>query len=74
MILMIGSRCVLTVREQQTLYFVANGLSNKEIAMKLSLSEQTVKTHLANMLAKTRCSNRAALVAYGFEAGVLRAG
>ncbi len=64
----------LTPREQQLLYLVACGLSNKEIAAKLALSEQTVKTHLSNMIAKSRRSNRAGLVTYGFETGILRVG
>ena len=58
----------LTLREQQILYYIAGGLSNKEIAARLTLSEQTVKAHLSHMTAK---SGRAALVAYGFETGIL---
>lgn len=72
MILVIDSRNPLTMREQHILYFIACGLSNKEIASRLSLSEQTVKSHLANMIAKSRKANRAALVSYGFESGILR--
>lgn len=72
MILSIKQESVLTVREQQILYHIARGLSNRGIAARLALSEQTVKVHLANMAAKTHCDNRAALVAYGFETGVLR--
>ena len=66
-------RSALTQREQQILYLVACGMSNKEIARELSLSEQTAKTHLANMIAKSGRFNRAGLVTYGFETGVLRA-
>ena len=73
MTLVVDSGNALTSREQQTLYLVACGLSNKEIAVKFGLSDQTVKTHLANMMAKLRKANRAALVTYGFEAGILRA-
>ncbi len=72
LILVIDIDAVLTMREQQILYYVARGLSNKEISAKLSLSEQTVKVHLANMLSHTGCPNRAALVSYGFERGILR--
>lgn len=61
-----------TLREQQIVYLVAKGMSNKEIAFHLSLSEQTVKAHIANMTAKTGVDNRAALVAYGFESGTLK--
>ncbi len=59
----------LTLREQQILYYIAGGLSNKEIAGRLTLSEQTVKAHLSHMTAK---SGLAALVTYGFETGILR--
>lgn len=61
----------LTEREQQVLYLVACGLSNREIASRLFLSEQTVKTHLSSMLAKSRRRNRAGLVSYGYESGIL---
>ncbi len=62
----------LTLREQQILYYIADGLSNKEIAGRLTLSEQTVKAHLSHMTAKSGRANRAALVTYGFETGILR--
>lgn len=62
----------LTLREQQLLYYIAGGLSNKEIAGRLGLSEQTVKSHLSHMTVKAGRSNRAALVAYGFESGLLQ--
>ena len=64
----------LTPREQQTLYLVACGFSNREIAARLALSEQTVKTHISNMITKLREPNRVALVTYGFESGILRVG
>lgn len=72
MILCIDSRSVFTIREQQILYYVAVGLSNKEIASLLALSDQTVKAHLASMTTKSRRANRAALVSYGFETGMLK--
>ncbi len=72
MILVIRPDDVLTMREQQILYHIARGLSNKEISGRLALSEQTVKVHLSNMLSKTDRANRASLVSYGFERGILR--
>ena len=45
MILVVDAQSPLTVREQHILYYTARGLSNKEIASRLSISEQTVKSH-----------------------------
>ena len=71
MILVPNPDSVLTLREQQMLYYIARGLSNKEIAERLTLSEQTVKAHLSHMTTKSGRANRAALVTYGFESGLL---
>ena len=46
-------------------------LREQEIAGRLTLSEQTVKAHLSHMTTKCGRANRAALVAYGFETGLL---
>ena len=55
----------LTEREREILELVASGMSNKEIAAKLFLSEKTVKHHMTNILQKLHVSNRvqAALLA-----------
>ena len=71
MILVSDPDHALTLREQQILYYIAQGLSNREIAERLTLSEQTVKAHLSHMTTKSGRANRAALVTYGFETGVL---
>ncbi|MEW6268459.1 MAG: response regulator transcription factor [Thermodesulfobacteriota bacterium] len=57
----------LTRRERQVLGYVALGISNRGIAEKLCLSEQTVKTHLTNIFDKLEVRNRwaAALAFYG---------
>jgi DNA-binding NarL/FixJ family response regulator len=55
---------VLTARESQILGLVAQGLSNKQIAAQLTLSEHTVHRHVANILVKLRVSSRAAAAAY----------
>jgi two-component system, NarL family, response regulator DevR len=48
----------LTRREQQLVQLVSEGLTNKEIATRLYLSEQTVKNHLRRMLRKAGASDR----------------
>lgn len=73
MTLLASKAIVMTVREQQLLRLVAEGLTNKEIAARTNLSEQTVKTHVSNMISKSGRRNRAGLVAFGFETGILRA-
>ena len=57
----------LTRREREVLACVAQGISNHEIAHKLCISEQTVKTHLTHIFAKLAVRNRlgAALAFYG---------
>jgi DNA-binding CsgD family transcriptional regulator len=48
----------LSPRELEVLEAVATGLSNREIAMKLWVSEPTVKFHLTNVYRKLRVTNR----------------
>lgn len=52
----------LTRREQQLVGMIGRGLTNKEIAAQLNLSEQTVKNHVHRMLRKTAAPDRMALV------------
>jgi two-component system response regulator DevR len=52
------SRSGLTRREQQLVKMISQGLSNKEIANQLNLSEQTVKNHVHRMLRKLGVSDR----------------
>ena len=54
----------LSSREKDVLGLVASGLSNREIANKLILSENTVKTHLKNIMDKLHLKNRAHAAAY----------
>jgi DNA-binding NarL/FixJ family response regulator len=64
----------LTVREREVLVHVAGGLSNDEIAVRLSVSPLTVKTHVNRAMAKLGARDRAQLVVYAYEAGLVRPG
>jgi DNA-binding NarL/FixJ family response regulator len=48
----------LSAREQEVLVLIADGLSNKRIAMRLEISEKTVKAHLTRIYAQLGVSNR----------------
>ena len=61
----------LTARETEVLRLVATGLSNREIASSLVLSEHTVHRHIANILRKLTLSTRAAASAYATRAGLI---
>jgi DNA-binding NarL/FixJ family response regulator len=62
----------LTAREIELLRLVAQGLSNKAVAQKLSLSENTIKYHLKNILQKLGVQNRTEAASYAIRAGLLR--
>jgi DNA-binding NarL/FixJ family response regulator len=64
----------LTVRELEVFRLVARAMSNAEIAEALVVSEATVKTHVAGILAKLGLHNRAQAVVVAYESGLLRAG
>ena len=57
-------RKLLTPREEQVVALVADGLSNKEIARELRLSEHTIKKYLFRVFDKVGVSNRVELVLY----------
>jgi two-component system NarL family response regulator len=61
----------LTKREIDTLKLVAQGLGNKEIASRLHISENTVKTHVRHILEKLHLSNRAEAAAYAVRHGLI---
>lgn len=61
----------LSRRESEVLQLVAKGASNKEIAHDLFISENTVKTHLRNILDKLHLANRSQAVAYAIRTGLL---
>ena len=64
---------LLTEREIEVLQFVARGFGNSEIAGRLGISEETVKTHVRRVLARLGARNRAHAVALGMADGLLGA-
>jgi DNA-binding NarL/FixJ family response regulator len=61
----------LTRREHDVLELVASGESNREVARKLSISEDTVKHHLTNIFDKTGVSTRVELALYAIRHGLV---
>jgi TolB-like protein/DNA-binding NarL/FixJ family response regulator len=61
---------ILTERERQVIRLVEQGLSNSAIAVKLGLSEHTVKRHIANILTKLDLPTRAAAAALAARSGL----
>jgi len=67
-----GVETQLTPREQEILRLLARGLSNAEIVGDLMISENTVKTHIKNILAKLHMKNRAGAAIYAAKMGLIR--
>ncbi|MDQ7820386.1 MAG: response regulator transcription factor [Armatimonadota bacterium] len=61
----------LTARERQVLELLAAGKSNKEIALDLKISENTVKNHLRNILEKLHLQNRVQAALYAVRMGLV---
>ena len=60
-----------TAREIEVLQLISDGLVNREIGVRLFLSEETVKSHVRHLLAKLQARSRAHAVAVGFRRGLL---
>jgi DNA-binding NarL/FixJ family response regulator len=64
----------LTDREREVMGLVAAGLSNEEIAEKLVVSPATAKTHVSRAMVKLHARDRAQLVVFAYESGLVRPG
>jgi DNA-binding NarL/FixJ family response regulator len=64
----------LTDREREVVALVGAGLSNEEIAGKLFVSPATAKTHVSRSMVKLGARDRAQLVVFAYEAGLVRPG
>lgn len=67
-----SSETLLTARQTEILQLVAQGLQNKEIAERLSVSEHTIKYHMSEILQRLQVKNRDQAVAYALNKGLIR--
>ncbi|HMK44011.1 MAG TPA: response regulator transcription factor [Dissulfurispiraceae bacterium] len=67
-----GGHDILSTREREVVSYVCDGMTNKEIANTLKLSEQTIKAHLNRVFKKLNVTNRSQLVSVVSESRILR--
>ncbi|MFC1937489.1 response regulator [Chloroflexota bacterium] len=64
-------KAILSSREEEVIQLVAQGATNKEIGERLFISENTVKTHLRNIMEKLHLANRSQAAAYAVKRGLV---
>lgn len=64
----------LTPRELEVLCLIAQGMSNRELAQALVISEKTVKTHVSNILSKLHLQDRVQAAIYAYKQGLMPEG
>jgi DNA-binding NarL/FixJ family response regulator len=62
----------LTERESEVVALVAHGLTNTEIAAELVLSPATARTHVSRAMVKLGARDRAQLVVFAYQSGLVR--
>ncbi|MEB3225544.1 MAG: response regulator transcription factor [Synechococcus sp.] len=67
----VPSHVELTPTETKVVGFVSQGLSNREIAEQLNVSQRTVESHVSNMLNKTSLNNRTELARWAMDSGLV---
>ena len=67
----ITGESVLSEREHEVLKAAAEGLTNNQIALRLDISERTVRAHLTNVYNKLGVNSRGAAIAYAAQHGLL---
>jgi DNA-binding NarL/FixJ family response regulator len=62
---------MLTVREREILQLLADGMSNQDVAAKLFISQETVKSHVRHILAKLEADTRTQAVAIALREAII---